>query len=361
MRVYEIFRSIDGEVNACHQGRISTFVRFAGCNLKCSYCFAPLANEIKLKVVMADKRYKPLSEVKVGDRLTTLHPWSRRPVETRVKGVSVRTTHSVEMVSAGVYKFLATPGHKMFTQKGLLKVSELSRSDKLVYVAYEVWRERRDVQDLTFLPVDHKPYDRSSLPVKVYNIQCEPYPTYLLNGLWVHNCDIEEAQRADKAVEMTVDEIMEQIRKLGCRKVTLTGGEPLLQKDFFDLTRSLAVEKFDVTVETNGTLPLVGYGVRSWVVDFKLPSSGEYEKVNRQIFKTLRPCDFVKFVISDKLDFEYAVMEARKLKEQGCRAQIAFSPVFEVLQPKELYSWICEEGFLDVILNVQIHKIVGLS
>lgn len=46
MKVAEIFQSIDGEINHWHQGRISTFVRFAQCNLDCSYCDAPNTKQI---------------------------------------------------------------------------------------------------------------------------------------------------------------------------------------------------------------------------------------------------------------------------------------------------------------------------
>ena len=361
MKVYEIFRSIDGEVNACHQGRISTFVRFAGCNLRCSYCFASLPGEIELKVITAKKRFKPLAAVKPGDSLVTLHPWSRKLVTTKVKCASIREASTVETVSAGIFKFLATPDHRVYTQRGLVRICDLKSSDKLVYSSHEVSYGKKVDRDLTFLPVKHfrLKYNDLTRSTRVFNIQCEPYPTFLLNGFWVHNCDIEEAQRVDGATDMTIDEIVEEIKELGCRKVTLTGGEPLLQKDFFDLTKRLSMERYDVSVETNGTLPLVGFGVKSWVVDFKLPSSGEYEKVNRKIFKSLRPCDFVKFVVNDKLDFEYALHEAHSLRTSGCRAQFAFSPVYDVLDPRELYSWLVEHNFFDAILNVQIHKMIG--
>jgi 7-carboxy-7-deazaguanine synthase len=38
MRIHEIFESINGEVNFTHQGSLCTFIRLAGCNLRCSYC-----------------------------------------------------------------------------------------------------------------------------------------------------------------------------------------------------------------------------------------------------------------------------------------------------------------------------------
>jgi len=38
MRVYSIFSSVQGEVNYMGQGTWATFIRLAGCNLRCSYC-----------------------------------------------------------------------------------------------------------------------------------------------------------------------------------------------------------------------------------------------------------------------------------------------------------------------------------
>lgn len=40
MKVFEIFKSISGEVAGCPQGSLATFIRFSGCNLKCKFCDA---------------------------------------------------------------------------------------------------------------------------------------------------------------------------------------------------------------------------------------------------------------------------------------------------------------------------------
>ena len=44
MKVAEKFTSINGEGNA-RQGNLAVFVRFKGCNLRCSYCDTLWANE----------------------------------------------------------------------------------------------------------------------------------------------------------------------------------------------------------------------------------------------------------------------------------------------------------------------------
>ncbi|RLI62901.1 MAG: hypothetical protein DRO67_06630 [Candidatus Asgardarchaeum californiense] len=45
INILEIFNSISGEVSQYHQGCLATFVRFAGCNLQCSYCDTPTAHD----------------------------------------------------------------------------------------------------------------------------------------------------------------------------------------------------------------------------------------------------------------------------------------------------------------------------
>jgi len=124
----------------------------------------------------------------------------------------------------------------------------------------------------------------------------------------------------------------------------------------------------DVSVETNGSipfscvksLPLSVREVISWVVDFKLPSSGEMAKMAFD-FPLLTSHDFVKFVIQDNVDFGVAVEVMKRLQREGCRAQFAFSPMHGVLDPKELISWLWELGLTGAIVNLQLHKYLKLK
>ena len=180
-----------------------------------------------------------------------------------------------------------------------------------------------------------------------------------LNCKW---CDTKYAQDPDSGREWTVDEILIQLNKIGCNKVTITGGEPLLQmKDFAQLTNKLWHNGYRMTVETNGSLSLYGYGVESWIVDYKLPSSGEMDKMNHKMFADLRINDFVKFVIMDADDYRIAMEKVLALKICGCRAKMVFSPCAGKTDHKVLMNWLQKDKAYNIQLNFQLHKLVDLE
>jgi 7-carboxy-7-deazaguanine synthase len=174
-------------------------------------------------------------------------------------------------------------------------------------------------------------------------------------------CDTTYALKKSSGTEMTVQQVFDKVKEIGIPKVTITGGEPLLQSEgFYELTKKLYWENYRVSVETNGTLPCVGYGVGSWIVDYKLPSSGCMDKMNLAAFENLRGTDYVKFVIEDETDF----LEALNFKEWlqiRNNVHFAFSPSHGNLSPDELISWLMKEKVYDAILNVQLHKVLNLK
>ena len=176
-------------------------------------------------------------------------------------------------------------------------------------------------------------------------------------------CDTGYALSATSGMEISVNEVMEQIKYLGNKNVTITGGEPLMQaKDFYELTQKLYWRNYKVSVETNGSLPCHGYGVGSWVVDYKLPSSGCMEEMRHDIFLELRANDFVKFVVRDKEDLKVAldIKHSLQIIAQS-RVNFAFSPWHGELSPDDHITWLMEEKVHDAILNFQLHKVLGLK
>ena len=181
-------------------------------------------------------------------------------------------------------------------------------------------------------------------------------------------CDTQYAMDPDSGTEMPVGEIVAKVKELGGNKVTITGGEPLMQAvELFSLTKKLWHEHFKISVETNGTYLPIGCGVGSWVVDFKLPSSGNYDKMKHDIFVDLTKLDYVKFVIMDENDYLTAIREKNYLQSIGCHANFAFSPMFgpqatPINEIKhKLVEWLIRDKVFDAIVNVQIHKLLGVA
>lgn len=77
MRVYSIFDSVDGEVNFHGQGHLTTFIRLAGCSLKCSYCDTQYARE--------NKSGEPMT----GNQIMTVNQIIQRVIESKPFKVTI--------------------------------------------------------------------------------------------------------------------------------------------------------------------------------------------------------------------------------------------------------------------------------
>lgn len=157
---------------------------------------------------------------------------------------------------------------------------------------------------------------------------------------------------------MPVDEVMAQVRALGCSLVELTGGEPLLQKDAIPLMQRLRDEGFEVLVETGGHLPIhnLPQGVHA-IMDVKCPGSGEAAKMFWPNLDVMSQDHEVKFVVKDRADYEYArdVIATHAL---GVRAgAVLLSPVHGVLPAADLTRWMLEDH-VPARLQIQTHKYI---
>ncbi|MFA7400540.1 MAG: radical SAM protein, partial [Sideroxydans sp.] len=78
---------------------------------------------------------------------------------------------------------------------------------------------------------------------------------------------------------MSLQSILQQVAQYSPRFITVTGGEPLAQKNSQLLMRSLCDAGYEVSLETGGMLDVSGVDERvSKVVDLKTPASGEMAK-----------------------------------------------------------------------------------
>jgi 7-carboxy-7-deazaguanine synthase len=157
--------------------------------------------------------------------------------------------------------------------------------------------------------------------------------------------------------DMSLDEIVAEIDRLGAPLVLLTGGEPMLQRDLPALAARLLELGYRVMIETSGSQPLDALPpevVR--IVDVKTPGSGESHRMRWEALDGLRPRDAVKFVLSDETDYQWAteVIRSRRLAD---RTEVLLSPVHGRLAPDALVSWMLRDR-LPARLNLQIHKYI---
>jgi 7-carboxy-7-deazaguanine synthase len=156
--------------------------------------------------------------------------------------------------------------------------------------------------------------------------------------------------------ERSQEEILAALAEYPCRRVLLTGGEPLLQKDLPALARALLARGWEVLVETHGQRPLDALPpevVR--VVDVKTPGSGE-PATDLAYLDRLEPHDEVKFVVTSREDFDWSLRIVRERALTG-RAHVLFSPVWGKVEPRALAAWLLESG-VDARLSLQIHKVI---
>jgi len=163
---------------------------------------------------------------------------------------------------------------------------------------------------------------------------------------------------------MTVPQIVKEVLDLKVKNVTITGGEPLLQKGTINLIKELKLKGLRVSVETNGSKFIPKIAGVSWVADYKLPSSGAGHLMKIKNYINLSSHDYVKFVVSDRHDFDTAleiILSIFIVVDFFFRPKFAFSPVWGSLEPETLAQWMIDNEFLcslGSIYSLQIHKIL---
>ncbi len=168
-------------------------------------------------------------------------------------------------------------------------------------------------------------------------------------------CDTAYAYEGGR--EMTVAALVEGVRAQPHRLVLVTGGEPLLQAETPALLTALLDAGCTVCLETNGSRPIGSLDARVHrILDVKGPGSGMTEHNDWDNLDLLTPGDEVKFVVSDRVDFTWAlkVIDRHGLAE---RLPVLISPVFGQVGLKEAAAWILASG-LPLRLNLQLHKYI---
>ena len=156
---------------------------------------------------------------------------------------------------------------------------------------------------------------------------------------------------------MSVAEILKQVAGYSPRYVTVTGGEPLAQKNCLSLLSELCDAGYQVSLETGGALDIGEVDARVMrVVDIKTPGSNEVEKNRWENLPLLTAHDEIKFVLCDEADYQWAkqIMQQYHLAE---KCAVLYSPVHGVLDATQLAEWILRDR-LPVRLQVQLHKLL---
>lgn len=180
-------------------------------------------------------------------------------------------------------------------------------------------------------------------------------------------CDSAFACDPKNVEELTVDEVVAEVKKRGNKHVTLTGGEPLLQHDLLALVDRLVVDRFSVNIETNGSLSISDLAGRDCVItmDIKTPISkmqafNFYENINK-----LRESDVLKFVTAPKTDANFIY---NTLTQSKPKCSIYLSPVYGVASLldcvnllRSLKNCVNPDIVERAKVQVQLHKIAGVE
>jgi 7-carboxy-7-deazaguanine synthase len=190
-------------------------------------------------------------------------------------------------------------------------------------------------------------------------------------------CDSGATWEVQASQQVNVGYIVNEVLKIGCPKVTITGGEPLMQTQaFIQLVLALTSRGHTISCETNGSLPPpILHPKLSYVVDVKLPSSGMWSRMpeaSDPIWLTWgrQSPAFLKYVISDFNDFEFALAHLTEVRHNAAAAGadapwVALSPVMHGtgtvgIGMPTFMNWLREAELFDVIVNFQIHKMLEL-
>ena len=169
-------------------------------------------------------------------------------------------------------------------------------------------------------------------------------------------CDTEYAFNGGEL--FSLEQITECVAAYQPRYVTVTGGEPLAQKQCIPLLRQLCDAGYEVSLETSGAMSVAEVDPRVVkVLDLKTPASGEVQRNDYDNIPLLTTNDQVKFVICDRNDYEWARFKLDEYQLTGRVSDLLFSPSFEQLNPRELAEWILQDN-LPVRLQLQLHKLL---
>lgn len=171
-------------------------------------------------------------------------------------------------------------------------------------------------------------------------------------------CDTRYSCVGNEGQNMTVDDILVEVTKLHNKRITLTGGEPLIHKNVVGLIIRLLHLGYEVNIETNGSVDVLPYTMYSNIiltVDYKCYGSGMNKLMNHDNLECLRKQDVLKFVVSDLKDLAQMKMI---LHCYDIKAEVFVSPVFGKIEPVEIVDYIKKHDLQKCRVQLQLHKYI---
>lgn len=158
--------------------------------------------------------------------------------------------------------------------------------------------------------------------------------------------------------QISLEDILQQVRLAGARRVCVTGGEPLAQPACLPLLSVLCDDGLKVSLETSGAMDISEVDARVKIVmDLKTPGSNECDRNLESNIRYLRSKDEVKFVICDRRDYEWSKAKVDQYDLMNRVGEVLFSPSFGQVDYQQLADWILHDR-LQVRMQVQLHKII---
>lgn len=154
---------------------------------------------------------------------------------------------------------------------------------------------------------------------------------------------------------MTLAAALDAAARYRTRYVTVTGGEPLAQKNCIALLRELCDRGYSVSIETSGAIDVSHVDARvAKILDLKTPASGEAGRNLWENLAYMTARDEIKIVVCNESDYEWAKLQLRERRLDAI-CPVLFSPSYRDLPATQLADWILRDQ-LPVRMQVQLHK-----
>jgi 7-carboxy-7-deazaguanine synthase len=156
---------------------------------------------------------------------------------------------------------------------------------------------------------------------------------------------------------LSLDDILATVKQHQTPWVTVTGGEPLAQKQCLTLLTRLCDAGFEVSLETSGALPVDDVDPRVVkVMDIKTPGSKESSRNRLDNLTYIQHKDQIKFVICDEQDYQWS-RDLIRSYDLTDKCEVLMSPSYGHMESAELAGWILRDH-LPVRFQLQLHKIL---